>query len=125
MPLVGTLKSAALQNQTALTVVSAMANIERCMLRREAVATNEVRDVLQRAASLLCSADGDQVAIVAHFVRMPFVAFTKQSIKLGLTLWMGVIKENPRMEPKILVEIVENWITTVHSKLGIFSERMK
>lgn len=124
MPL-GALKSAALQNQTALTMVSAMAHIEGCMLRREAVAKNEVRDVLQRAAALLCSADRDQAAIVAHFVRMPFVVFTKQSIKLGLTLWMGVVKENPRMEPKILVEIVENWITTVHSKLGIFSERMK
>ena len=57
-----------------------------------------------------------------HLVGIPFKMFTKQSIKLGISLWLGVINENPRMEPRILAEIAENWQQTVQNKLGIFND---
>ncbi len=78
--------------------------------------------MLRRAAALLCRTRNDQSAIAHHLVRVPFLVFSKQSIKLGISLWLGVINENPRMAPRILAETAENWEMTVRRKLGIFSE---
>lgn len=89
------------------------------------VSIGELRDVLRRAAALLCRTKKDQCAIVHHLVGIPFAIFTKQSIKLGISLWLGVINENPRMEPRILGEIAENWERTVRQKLGLFNDRFQ
>lgn len=98
---------------------------ERGLHTKANVPINEVRDTLRKAASLLCRSSGDQTAILAPFVRIPFVNFTKHTIKFGLSLWMGVIKENPRMEPRVLVELVECWLNTIKRKVGIFSIRLR
>ena len=90
-------------------------------LQHKHVPISELRDVLRRAGALLCSADKDECAIAHHLVGIPFAVFTKQAIKLGIQLWMGVIKENPRMESRILVEIAQNFEGTVRRKLGLFN----
>lgn len=74
---------------------------------------------------MLCRVKRDQSAIVHHLVGIPFAVFTKQSIKLGISLWMSVIKENPRMESRILVAIAENWEITVRKKRGLFSDALQ
>ena len=89
------------------------------------VSIGELRDVLRRAAALLCKSKEDQCSIVHHLVGIPFTIFTKQSIKLGISLWLGIINENPRMESRILVEIAENWERTVRRKLGVFNDRFQ
>jgi phosphatidylinositol 4-kinase len=38
---------------------------------------------------------------------------------------MSVIKENPRMESRILVAIAENWEITVRKKRGLFSDALQ
>jgi phosphatidylinositol 4-kinase len=58
-------------------------------------------------------------------VAIPFAMFTKQSIKLGISLWTGVINENPRMEPRILMEIAQQWETTINRRLGLFDKRFR
>lgn len=81
---------------------------------------NELRDNLRKAAALLCRAQNDQCAIVKHLVGIPFAVFTKQSIKLGISLWLSVIKENRKMESRILVAVADNWEQTVRRRLGLF-----
>jgi len=100
-------------------------HFEKGLHTKANVPLNEVRDTLKKAASLLCRSQGDQTGILGSFVRIPFVNFTKHAIKFGLSLWMGVIKENPRMEPRILVELVECWLSTIRRKLGLFSARLE
>lgn len=56
---------------------------------------------------------------------IPFVIFTKQSIKLGISLWLGVINENPHMEPRILAVIAEEWEKTVRHRVGVFSSKLQ
>jgi phosphatidylinositol 4-kinase len=103
-----------------------LADLESRTLRHQQVSTEELRDVLRRAGALLCcSTDKDQGAIVHHLVGIPFAVFTKQSIKLGISLWMGVIKENARMESRILVEIAENWEDTIRKRRGLFDKRLQ
>lgn len=106
-------------------MTEALTQIEQRILRKQKTSLNELRELLRSAAALLCRSHGQDSTILALFVRIPFRLFTKQTIKLGLSLCMGVIKENPRLESRVLVEIVENWIWTVHAKLGLFSHRAR
>ncbi|KAJ9611860.1 phosphatidylinositol-4- kinase [Knufia peltigerae] len=85
------------------------------------VQASEVKDVLRRAAALLCQSKKSQTTIVHHLVHIPFQIFTKESIKLGISLWLGVIHENPRMEPRILMEAAQAWEKTIDRKEGIFN----
>ena len=52
-------------------------------------------------------------------------SFTKRSIKFGISLWLGVIKENSKLESRILAEIASNWESTVRKKRGIFSRSFR
>lgn len=99
-----------------------LTDLESRTLNHKQVSIAELRDILRRAAALLCRVKRDQSAIVRHLVGIPFAVFTKQSIKLGISLWMSVIKENPRMESRILISIAENWELTVRKKRGLFSD---
>ncbi len=99
-----------------------LADIENRISEESHIAITELRDVLRRAAALLCRSKGPQSAIVHHLVNIPFQIFTKESIKLGISLWLGVIHENPRMEPRILTEITQAWEKTIDRKVGIFSD---
>lgn len=105
--------------------IGSLGLIERRLLEKQAIDIRAIRDAMNHAASLLCRSTIDQSELITHFVRIPFTNFTKQSVKLGLSLWMGVIKENPRLESRLLTEIVEGWITTVRQKIGIFSRKLR
>jgi phosphatidylinositol 4-kinase len=103
--------------------VTVLAHLEARTRERKYVPIGELRDVLRRAAALLCRSKRDECTIVHYLVGIPFTMFTKQSIKLGISLWLGVINENPRMEPRILTEIAQQWEITVQRKLGIFHDQ--
>lgn len=100
-------------------------DLESRTLNNKNVTIAELRDILRRAAALLCRVKTDQSPIVHHLVGIPFAVFSKQSIKLGISLWMSVINENPRMEPRVLVAIAECWEGTVRKRQGIFSNALR
>lgn len=103
--------------------ITVLGHLELRTIKRKFVPIGELRDVLRRAAALLCRSKKDECTIIRHLVSIPFTLFTKQSIKLGISLWLGVINENPRMESRILSEIVQHWEVTVQHKLGIFNDQ--
>lgn len=90
--------------------------------QRHTLSVAEYKDVLRRAAAVLCTSKRSQTAIVHYLVAIPFEIFSKDSIKLGISLWLGVIHENPRMEPRILTEVAQAWERTIDRKIGIFNE---
>ena len=102
-----------------------LANLERRALDHEIVSIEELRDVLRQATALLCKSEIDQCGIVHYLVSIPFAMFTKQSIKLGVSLWLGAINENSRMESRLLAEVAENWEMKVHERAGVFSNRLR
>jgi phosphatidylinositol 4-kinase len=79
-----------------------------------------VREVLRNASTLLCRDMEIQPAIIHFLVGIPFQIFTKESIKFGISVWLGVIHENPETESRILTEIAEAWERTVSRRKGIF-----
>ncbi|KAF5022236.1 hypothetical protein F66182_5721 [Fusarium sp. NRRL 66182] len=100
---------------------TALAHIEARILSKKSTSITEVRDILRRAAALLCRTNKDEAAVAHHLVSIPFALFTKQSINLGVSLWLGVINENPRLESKLLNEIAQQWEFTLARKVGLFS----
>jgi phosphatidylinositol 4-kinase len=101
--------------------ITALSHIERRILDRKPTSLADVRDILRRAAALLCRSEHDECSIIHYLVSIPFAMFTRQSIKLGISLWLGVMNENPRMESRILAEIVQRWEFSVQKKQGLFS----
>lgn len=63
--------------------------------------------------------------MIAHLVNIPFQILTRESIKMGISLWLGVINENPTTEPRILVEVAQAWERTIQRKQGIFDPTFK
>lgn len=110
-----------LSDNESADALTALSHIEKRILSRKATAISDVQNILRRAAALLCRSDDDECSIVHYLVSIPFAMFTKQSIKLGVSLWLGVINENPRMQPRILTEIAQQWEFSVQKKLGLFS----
>ncbi|KAH6625953.1 hypothetical protein B0J18DRAFT_126588 [Chaetomium sp. MPI-SDFR-AT-0129] len=113
--------SAVPDNESA-DAIAALAHIEERILgRRAANSLVEVRDALRRAAALLCRSERDECSIIQYLVSIPFALFTKQSIKLGISLWVGVMNENPRMAPRLLAEIVYRWEASIQKRQGLFN----
>ena len=106
--------------QEAENVEELLRRLEKVLAIGKSVTTNQIRDVLKKAATLLCTNTPNQSTIIHLLVSIPFVIFTKPSIKLGIALWTGVIKENPIVETRIMTEIAAEWEKTVHKRVGIF-----
>ncbi|RPB23833.1 hypothetical protein L211DRAFT_808851 [Terfezia boudieri ATCC MYA-4762] len=104
--------------------IAVLENIQRRAAANKFVAIAEQRDVLRRAAALLCRSKKNSHAIVAYLVSIPFTIFTKQSIKLGISLWMGIINEKPGVQSRILAEVAQHWEETVRKKIGLFSDKI-
>ncbi|PKS11831.1 hypothetical protein jhhlp_001125 [Lomentospora prolificans] len=100
---------------------TALAHVEARLLSKKETPLEEVRAILRRAAALLCRSTRDESAVVHYLVSIPFAMFTKQSIKLGVSLWLGVINENPQLEPRLLAEIAQQWELTIQRRLGLFN----
>ncbi|KAI0012168.1 hypothetical protein F4779DRAFT_569677 [Xylariaceae sp. FL0662B] len=101
--------------------VTALAHVESRLGGKRITPLNDVMDILRRAAALLCRSGKDESAITHYLVSIPFKMFTKESIKFGVSLWLGVMNENPRMEPRILAEICQQWEVVIHKRLGLFN----
>jgi phosphatidylinositol 4-kinase len=62
---------------------------------------------------------------VQDLVAIPFAIFTKQSINLGISLWLGIVKENPNLESRVLAEVAAGWEASVRLKKGFFSTSLQ
>ncbi|KAI1277059.1 phosphatidylinositol 3 [Xylaria sp. FL0933] len=100
--------------------VAALAHVASRLTGRKGTPLQDVRGILRRAAALLCRSPKDESAITHYLVTIPFHIFSKESIKFGVSLWLGVMHENPRMEPRLLSEIAQQWEVTIQKKLGLF-----
>ncbi|KAK2880029.1 hypothetical protein FQN49_000635 [Arthroderma sp. PD_2] len=107
------------------TVQEALAALEKQIRTEKHMSLDLPRHILRRTAALLCNTDASHPAIIAHLVNIPFQIFTKESIRMGIALWLGVINEKPAMESRILVEVVQAWERTIRRKQGIFDPNFK
>ncbi|GKZ28007.1 phosphatidylinositol-4-kinase, partial [Aspergillus brasiliensis] len=86
----------------------------------EVVSIAAVRDALRQAAGLLCSDNDPSASIAQYLVQIPFEIFSKESMDIGISLWLGVMHENPRVESKILIEVIGSWEKSIQRRKGLF-----
>jgi phosphatidylinositol 4-kinase len=111
--------------EQAREITAALKEMNNNLRNHHSASVEDSKSNLRRAAAILCKVDADRFGLAQQLVGVPFASFGKSAIKLGVSLWMGVIKENPQMESRILVEIAEGWETTIQRKRGIFSQTFK
>jgi phosphatidylinositol 4-kinase len=111
--------------EQAREITAALKDMNNNLRNHHPASVEDSKSNLRRAAAILCKVDADRFGLAQQLVGVPFASFSKSAIKLGVSLWMGVIKENPQMESRILVEIAEGWETTIQRKRGIFSQTFK
>jgi len=85
------------------------------------VPTADVRYMLRKAATLICSSGRDQGTLIRHLVGLPFAVFTPSAIKVGMLLWAGVVGEKPELSSRMLAEIARNFEMSVERKIGLFA----
>lgn len=105
-------------------IEASLANLEAEAQANKEVSNEELRRALGQAASFLSRPREGSCSIARQLVRIPFILFTKQSINLGISLWLNVINENPAIESRLLVEIAEHCQDTVRRRLGMFDSRL-
>lgn len=81
----------------------------------------EVRDALRQAAAILCNEKDAGPSLVHYFVALPFQIFSKESMGTGVSLWLGAMNENPKIESRIMVEVMEAWEETIRRRRGLFN----
>lgn len=91
---------------------------------KEFVPIEELREVLKKAAALVCRSEKDQGPLIRGLVGIPFSVFSKKSINLGISLWTGIIHEKPRLQSRLLAEIARNWEMTVEKRMGLYSPEL-
>lgn len=89
-------------------------------MKGDTVPLVEVRHALRQAARIICSSISPRLSIVHYLVALPFQMFSKETMKLGVSLWLGVIHENPSVEPRILAHVVEAWDKSIQRRQGLF-----
>ncbi|KAF2764800.1 phosphatidylinositol-4-kinase [Teratosphaeria nubilosa] len=95
--------------------------LARRLKQNEVVPFSIVRETLRNAAAVLSRSTSDQTPLIQHLVAIPFFIFTKASINLGIALWLGVVKENPSLETRVLAEVAAGWESSIRLKKGFFT----
>ena len=120
-----TAKSCPLYADAVREMEFSLSSLEVQISRDKHIPIDIPKNVLRRAAALLCGSNEAQPSIISQLVNIPFQIFTTESINLGASLWLGVIHENAKTEPRMLVEVAQAWERTIHRKLGIFNPNFK
>ncbi|KAK6615802.1 phosphatidylinositol 3 [Botrytis cinerea] len=63
--------------------VSVLSKLEAQIHKKKHIAITEIRDVLRRAAALLCRSDKDECAIIRYLVSIPFAILPSSQLSLG------------------------------------------
>lgn len=92
-----------------------LGEFSRRLAAQGTVSMSELRPALRKAAALLCRSDVDNRILVALLVRIPCQIWTRDSIRLAVSLWMGVLRENAQFESQILLEVLMQYDLAVCS----------
>ncbi|TKA26301.1 hypothetical protein B0A50_05080 [Salinomyces thailandicus] len=113
-----------LASQSAQPTMDEATELRRLAMKlrnREHVPFQAVRQTLRNAAGVLSRGTSDLTPLIQDLVGIPFAVFTKQAINLGISLWLGIIKENPSLETRVLAEIATGWESSIKLKKGFFA----
>ncbi|KAK9448292.1 uncharacterized protein V1518DRAFT_418558 [Limtongia smithiae] len=89
---------------------------------RKFVSVAELKEGLLRAVAFSLSHEFYACELIHYIVTIPFGIFSKQSIKLGISLWLWILNEAPQYQSRVLSEIALGFEWSIRRKDGAFSK---
>ncbi|RAL15683.1 1-phosphatidylinositol 4-kinase STT4 [Aspergillus homomorphus CBS 101889] len=110
---------------TARAVEDALSKIHTQLRAGTNFPITHIRNVLRQAAAIVGNHTDNHDRLARYLVTVPFEQFSKESIDIGMSLWLGVMHENPRMGVKLLSEIMGAWERSIQRKRNLFDPSFK
>lgn len=102
-----------------------LTELERKIQNQTLVPLAEFRESLRSAAAIICRSENGSCRLLLQLVRLPFLSFTKQSVKFGISLWIGIINERASLEARVMAEIGANLERNTKLRRGAFSSKLR
>ncbi|CAG8442864.1 12657_t:CDS:10, partial [Acaulospora colombiana] len=100
-------------------------NLERKVRKGYHIPHEDLNSILHSAAGMLVSMSKPDEDIVHYIVWIPVYLFTRESIKLGISIWNWIINEKLMLEMRVMTEVASGWIWTLRNRKGLFSSLLK
>ncbi|TIA89442.1 hypothetical protein E3P99_02073 [Wallemia hederae] len=81
----------------------------------------DLKRLLWRCAGILVASNKLDFELLHYLVSVPFQVFTGDSITTALEVWIWLFHERADFQTKIILEICDQWLSTIKSRKGLFS----
>ncbi|ODV96209.1 hypothetical protein PACTADRAFT_85014 [Pachysolen tannophilus NRRL Y-2460] len=78
---------------------------------------------LEDSTELVILSSKNNAELVRLLVHIPFAIFTSDSMKVGVGLWLTLIKEKPGLSSFLLSHIAAEWEVSIRQRKGLFSNK--
>ncbi|KAK9458076.1 hypothetical protein V1511DRAFT_465025 [Dipodascopsis uninucleata] len=96
-------------------------NMQEKVEQKKYVSIAELRETLLRAASFSLKNQKMSASLMKYVVSIPFMIFSKQSIKLGVSLWLWILNEASQLQSRLLGEILFRFEYSIRRSEGLYS----
>ncbi|KAJ1978490.1 phosphatidylinositol-4- kinase, partial [Dimargaris verticillata] len=111
------------QTQANHSVLEDLQGLYRRARQGEALTVDTLYPVLCQAAALAKTPSASRHDVLKLLCWLPVHVFTHDVMKAAITVWTGVIIDQPELEPVIIAELVACWTWTIRHRRGLFAER--
>ncbi|KAK9458641.1 uncharacterized protein V1516DRAFT_682228 [Lipomyces oligophaga] len=103
------------------TIKASIITIKEKLENKKFVSIAELREVLLSVSALIVQSEQYASELVYYVIYIPFKVFTKQSIRLGVSIWLWLLNEAPKLESLIIAEITLGFESTIRRHEGLYS----
>ncbi|KAK9466528.1 hypothetical protein V1512DRAFT_171225 [Lipomyces arxii] len=103
------------------TVLTMLSNLKKKVLAKKFISIAELRESLLRATAYSLKNVKISSPLLHYLAFIPLTMFTKQSVKLGVSIWLWILTEAPELQSRILAEIVLGFEWSIRNHGGIYS----
>ncbi|KAK7206285.1 hypothetical protein BZA70DRAFT_256117 [Myxozyma melibiosi] len=103
------------------SIKAVLVSLQDRVSKKRFVSIAELREGLLRTAEFILECKKYSAELVHYVVHIPFMVFSKQSIKLGVSLWLWLLNEAPQLQSRILAEIALGFEWSIRRREGLYS----
>ncbi|KAJ1970717.1 phosphatidylinositol-4- kinase, partial [Dimargaris xerosporica] len=115
--------SKAVQTQASHSVLEDLQGLYQRARQGESLTVDTLYPVLCQAAALVKTPSASRHDVLKLLCWLPVHVFTHDVMKAAITVWTGIIIDQPELEPAIIAELVACWTWTIRHRRGLFAER--
>ncbi|KAI8636242.1 hypothetical protein BD408DRAFT_487034 [Parasitella parasitica] len=102
-------------------VLEALTSLSQDIKDRKTVSVERLYRVMHRSAGFAVALPAINVDIIRHLVHIPVLMFTPESLEIGTTVWNWILVESPKVENKLMIEMMGMWGWAQRHRKGLFS----